>query len=86
MPRPSRSFFPPGIVFPVSTVCMIAQRLVMQAVEMPDDTARRLIGYIRQNNGRLGKSRREGEFHALTDAEASRLESIVAEAFDIAME
>jgi hypothetical protein len=53
---------------------------------MPDGTARRLIGYIRQNNGRLGKNRREGEFHALTDAEVSRLESIVAEAFDMAME
>jgi Fic family protein len=63
-----------------------ALRRIMETVEMPDDTARRLVGYIRQNNGRLGKNRREGEFRALTDAEVSRLESIVIDTFDIAME
>jgi hypothetical protein len=37
---------------------------------------------IRQNNGKLGKKRREIEFAALKDVEVAALEAIVQDAFD----
>lgn len=38
--------------------------------------------FIRQNDGRLSKRRREKEFAALTDEETRRIEEIYAEVFD----
>lgn len=37
--------------------------------------------FIRNNNGKLGKKRREHEFAKLTDAEVAALESFVQEVF-----
>ena len=49
---------------------------------MPDRIAENLIRYIRLNEGRLGRKRREGEFEKLTDDEVASIEAIVREAFD----
>jgi hypothetical protein len=38
--------------------------------------------YIRKNNGKLGKKRRENEFTELTDVEVTAIETIVREAFE----
>jgi hypothetical protein len=38
--------------------------------------------FIRQNNGKLPKKRRTGEFKKLTDAEVASMEAIVGEAFE----
>ena len=59
-----------------------AMRRVMNTVEMPDRIAEDLIRFIRQNEGRLGRKRREGEFEKLTDDEVTSIEAIVREAFD----
>jgi hypothetical protein len=59
-----------------------AMRRVMNTVEMPDRIAENLIRYIRLNENRLGRKRREGEFAQLTDAEVTSIEAIVEEAFD----
>ncbi len=59
-----------------------AMRRVMNTVEMPDRIAEDLIRFIRQNEGRLGRKRREGEFEKLTDDEVTLIEAIVREAFD----
>ena len=59
-----------------------AMRRVMNTVEMPDRIAQNLIRYIRLNDNRLGKKRREGEFEKLTDDEVTSIEAIVREAFD----
>ncbi len=58
-----------------------AQRRIMEAVEMPDRLAQDLIMFIRQNNGKLPKRRREKEFAALTDEEAAHIEAICEEVF-----
>jgi len=54
---------------------------IMETVEMPNDLAGKLVLFIRQNSGRLGKKRREGEFKKLTDGEVAAIESIVRTAF-----
>ena len=54
---------------------------IMETVEMPDDLAGKLVTFIRQNSGRLGKKRREGEFNRLTDDEVAAIESIVRATF-----
>jgi Protein of unknown function (DUF1488)/Fic/DOC family len=59
-----------------------ALRRIMDTVEMPDRLAENLIMFIRQNNGSLGRKRRENEFEKLTDAEVTSLEAIVREAFE----
>jgi hypothetical protein len=59
-----------------------AMRRVMNTVEMPDRMADNLVRFIRLNEGRLGRKRREGEFAQLTDAEVTSIEAIVREAFD----
>lgn len=59
-----------------------AARRVMERVEMPDDTAGRLVRLIRENEGRLGKKRRENEFSKLTDEEARDLEKIVRDVYE----
>ena len=58
-----------------------AQRRIMETVEMPDRLAQDLIMFIRQNDGKLPKKRREREFVALTDEEAAQIEAICEEVF-----
>jgi len=58
-----------------------AQRRIMATVEMPDRLAQDLIMFIRQNDGRLPKRRREKEFEALTDGEVAQVEAICNEVF-----
>jgi len=59
-----------------------AMRRTMELVEMPDQMAEDLLMFIRENNGKLGKTRREGQFAKLTDGEVIAIEAIVREAFD----
>jgi len=59
-----------------------AMRRVMNTVEMPDRIAENLIRYIRLNENKLGRKRREGEFAKLTSDEVTAIEAIVREAFD----
>jgi hypothetical protein len=58
-----------------------AMRRIMETVEMPDRLATNLIQFIRQNDGALGKKRREEEFRQLTDSEVRQIETIVSDAF-----
>lgn len=55
---------------------------IMNAVEMPDRLAQSLITFIRQNDGKLGRRRRENEFAKLTDEEVLTIEKITREEFD----
>ena len=57
-------------------------RRIMETVEMPDRLAENLVVFIRQNEGRLGKKRRDSEFSKLTDKEVSAVEVIVRESFE----
>lgn len=59
-----------------------AMQRIMNTVEMPDRLAENLLIFIRKNNGKLGKKRRENEFAALKDKEVDALEAIVQDAFD----
>jgi hypothetical protein len=52
-------------------------------LDMPDNLAKSLIIFIRQNHGALPKKRRAREFAKLTDAEVLSAETIVQNAFDI---
>jgi len=56
-------------------------RRIMDVVEMPDRVAENLVLFIRQNDGKLSKKRREGEFKNLRDDEVSSIEGIVNDAF-----
>lgn len=58
-----------------------ARKGIMELVEMPDRLAENLIHFVRQNGGTLSSRRRKKEFAALTDAEVSRVEEIIREAF-----
>lgn len=58
-----------------------AQRRIMETVDMPDRLAQNLLMFLRQNDGRLSKRRRENEFAALTDDEVKGVEAIYAEVF-----
>jgi hypothetical protein len=58
-----------------------AQRLIMEAIEIPDRLVQNLIMFMRQNDGTLAKRRREEEFAALTDDEVARIEEIYREVF-----
>jgi hypothetical protein len=58
-----------------------AVRAIMEIVEMPDDSAARLIFLVRQNNGKLGKKRREGEWKKLTSLELTAIEEVVNSTF-----
>lgn len=58
-----------------------AMQRIMNLVEMPDQLAQSLITFIRQNEGRLGRRRREGVFAKLTDDEVTGIEAIVGDAF-----
>ena len=55
---------------------------IMNLVEMPDRMTENLIRFIRVNEGKLGRKRREGEFEKLTDDKLVSIEAIVREAFD----
>ena len=59
-----------------------AMRRTMDLVEMPDQMAQNLLRFIRENQGKLGKKRRENEFARLTDEEVAGIEAIVREAFE----
>jgi hypothetical protein len=59
-----------------------AMRRIMNMVEMPDRMAENLVRFIRLNEGKLGRKRREGEFEKLTNDEVASIEVIVHEAFD----
>jgi hypothetical protein len=59
-----------------------AMRRVMNMVEMPDRMAENLVRFIRLNENKLGRKRREGEFAKLTDDEVASIEAIVREAFE----
>lgn len=59
-----------------------AKRRIMATVEMPDRLAQDLIMFIRQNDGRLPRRRRQKEFEALTDYEVAQVEAICNEVFD----
>ena len=59
-----------------------AMRRIMNIVEMPDRMAENLVRFIRLNDGKLGRKRREAEFEKLTDDEVASIEAIVREAFE----
>src|ERR1017187_10676096 len=59
-----------------------ALRRIMNMVEMPDRMAENLVRFIRLNEGKLGRKRREGEFEKLTDDEVASIETIIREAFE----
>ena len=50
-------------------------------VDMPDRTLDNLLGFLRQNGGRLSKRARENEFAELTSEEITRIEDLYAAAF-----
>lgn len=55
------------------------QGQVAAIVDLPDRTADLLFRFLQQNEGGLSKRAREGEFSALTDAEAEQIEGIYRE-------
>ena len=59
-----------------------AMARIMDRIEMPDRLAQNLILYIRQNDGKLSKRKREKDFSSLTDDEVLGMENIVQEVFD----
>ncbi len=59
-----------------------AVQRIMEAVEMPDRIADKLVMFIRQNSGALSRNRREDEFEQLRDDEVRLVERIVGDAFD----
>ena len=59
-----------------------AMQRIMNLVEMPDQLAQSLITFIRQNDGRLSRRRRENAFAKLTDEEVGEIEAIVADTFE----
>jgi hypothetical protein len=48
-------------------------------VDMPNRTSDLLFHFLQQNDGRLSKRAREGEFSALTEAETKQVEAIYRE-------
>lgn len=56
--------------------------LISELVEMPDYLAQDLIMFIRQNDGKLPKRRREKEFERLTNKEVNYIEEIVNTTFE----
>jgi len=59
-----------------------AMARIMEMIDMPDRLAQNLILFIRQNDGKLSKRKREKDFSALSDDEVQSLENIVQEAFE----
>lgn len=58
-----------------------AEKGIMELVEMPDQLAKTLINFVRQNKGILPKKRRKKEFAALTDDEVIAVEEIIRQTF-----
>jgi hypothetical protein len=50
-------------------------------VDMPERTLNNLLGFLRQNGGRLSKRAKESEFAQLTDQEVNQIEDLYARAF-----
>lgn len=59
-----------------------AKQQIGAIIEMPDNTLSLLINFVRQNDGQLGRRRRENEFGALSDEEVVFIEATVQEAFE----
>jgi hypothetical protein len=55
---------------------------IQRAIEMPDNLVTMLITFIRQNDGKLSKKRRNKEFADLTEEEVAAMEAAVANAFE----
>jgi hypothetical protein len=55
---------------------------VQQIVDMPDRTLNNLVGFLRQNGGKLSKRALENEFAGLTADEVSRVEQLYRSSFD----
>lgn len=58
-----------------------AKRKIQDFIELPDMLLQDLMMFLRQNDGKLPRKRREREFEKLTDEEVARIEAIYAEAF-----
>ena len=58
-----------------------AMARIMEMIDMPDRLAQNLILFIRQNDGKLSKRKREKEFSDLTEEEVHMLENIVQQVF-----
>jgi hypothetical protein len=56
---------------------------IMNKVEMPDRLAEDFLMFMRQNEWRLPKRRRDKEFEKLTDSEVNQLENVVRDAFEV---
>ncbi|MBL4911170.1 MAG: Fic family protein [Alteromonadaceae bacterium] len=54
---------------------------IMTTIEMPDNVARNLIMFVRQNNGKLPIKRRVKEYSKLSDSEVVTIEKIITSAF-----
>lgn len=52
-------------------------------VDMPDNEIERLMMFIKQNGGVLGKNRRKKDYKELSDGEVEQLEDAVRDAFDL---
>jgi hypothetical protein len=55
------------------------QSQITAIVDMPNRTSDLLFHFLQQNDGRLSKWAREGEFSALTEAETEQVEAIYRE-------
>ena len=58
-----------------------AMQRIGNMFDMPDNTIKKLIVFILQNNGKLSRKRREKEFKELSDKEMSEIENIINEEF-----
>ena len=59
-----------------------AKSEVTNIIEMPDNTFSLLLNFVRQNDGKLAKRRREKEFAVLTDEDVSFIENTIADCFE----
>ena len=50
-------------------------------IDMPERTLNKLFGFLRQNQGRLSRRAKEGEFAGLTVDEISKIEQLFADSF-----
>ncbi|MGM0587553.1 MAG: hypothetical protein ACQETE_03990 [Bacteroidota bacterium] len=56
---------------------------ISEHFDMPDKDMENLIGFLRQNEGRLSKRARTKEFEALTEQEVEMLEETFQIAFEV---
>jgi len=57
------------------------RNFIKEHFDMPDKRMENLIGFLRQNGGKLSKRALNNEFEALTDNEATMLETKYQEIF-----